>query len=167
VGDWTRTQRAIKTPNGLIYYGGPCKDNYKNMVIYDASPRGQGLILKLQRPAMKAFLAAQVRYANRSGWTDKRIKASKIRVGGKYYLEGRPIILLPGTNRTCATQAALYRSDTSRYAPPQYTGHTRGLAIDISQAQGSLKTINSCLRAEGWNYARNDEPWHASYHVTI
>src|SRR5262245_39900032 len=158
LGDWTTKPRTIKTPYGPIYYGGACRDNYRNFVRYDAEPKGSGLILVLQAPAMRAFKAAQVRFAKRSGWTRQRIAK---------HPDGRPIILLPGTNRTCATQAALYRSDSDRYADPKYTGHTRGLAIDISQAQGSLSTINTCLRQEGWEFARSDEAWHASYFVSI
>lgn len=159
MSDWTTTERRIKTPYGVITYGGPCRDNQKNLVRYDAEPKGTGLILVLQGPAMRAFKAAQVRYAKRSGWTAARIKKNP---------DGRPIIVLPGTNRTCATQAALYASDRNRYAPPQYTGHTRGLAIDISQAQGNLSTIYSCLAQEGWKKSRpTDEPWHMSYFVSI
>jgi hypothetical protein len=138
------------------------------MVVYDASPKGQGLILKLQRPAMRALLAAQVRYAKRSGWTKARIDKTKVRVGGKVYLEGRPIVMTPGTNRTCSTQAALYRSDSSRYARPEITGHTRGLALDVSTAQPNQAVIRSCLKMEGWKQVRpDDEIWHHSFGYTI
>lgn len=168
MGDWTSTERRIKTPYGSIYYGGACKDSYRNMVTYDATPRGSGLVLTLQRPAMEAFLAAQVRYARRSGWSKQRIERSKIKVGGKVYLEGRPILVLPGTNRSCSTQKALYASDPNRYANPNITGHTRGLAIDRSNAQSNLKVIDQSLGLEGWNKVRpDDEPWHLSFGVTI
>ena len=126
------------------------------------------MVLTLQRPAMRALLAAQVRYARRSGWTKERIERATVRVGGKVYQEGKPIVMTPGTNRTCATQTALYRSDPNRYAQPQITGHTRGLALDVSTAQPNQIIIHQCLRMEGWNKVRpDDEPWHVSYHVTI
>jgi hypothetical protein len=109
---------------------------------------------------MKAFKAAEVRYAKRSGWTKRRIANQ----GGK------PIKVLPGTNRSCSTQARLYKSDPNRYADPKITGHTRGLAIDVDQSQGSsnLKLIHYNLLAEGWVQVRpDDEPWHYSYFVEI
>ena len=108
---------------------------------------------------MRAWKAAQVRYAKRSDWTAARLKKNP---------DGKPILCVAGTNRTCATQAALYRGDPGRYADPRYTGHTRGLAADVHQEQGELATIYQCLAAEGWNRARpSDEPWHWSFHVTI
>lgn len=146
MSDWTRTQRAIKTPYGTIYYGGACKDNYPNFERY--SQGGQAVFF-LQRPAMKAFKAAEERYQNKTN-------------------PQKNIHVLAGTNRTCSLQTSLYRSDSSRYAPPQYTGHTRGLAIDVSQAQPNLKMIYTALLNEGWKKARpDDEPWHLSYWVTI
>lgn len=149
MSDWTSTQRAIRTPYGTIYYGGPCKDNYRNFETYDQP--GNHTILTLQRPAMKAFKAAEARY-------QKKTNQKKF------------ILVLPGTNRLCSTQAALYRSDPNRYADPRYTGHTRGLAIDIDQRQGlsNLRMIYTALANEGWHKARpDDESWHMSFHVTI
>ena len=167
MSDWTPLQRPIKTPQGVIFYGGPCKDDYENMEVYDASPRGSGLVLVLQRPALRALLEAQVRFARRSGWRKERIEKHTVRVGAKKVPEGRPIIVLPGSNRTCATQAALYKRDPRRYAAPQFTGHTRGLAIDVSQTQSNLSVIRTALLQEGWKQARSDEPWHYSYDVSI
>ena len=160
MSDWTRTERRIKTPYGFIYYGGVCKDNYRNFQRLDQFPEKDGnVILVLQGPAMRAFKAAQLRYARQSGWSKKRIAANP---------NGRPIIILAGTNRSCATQRALYASDSSRYANPNITGHTRGLAIDRSNAQPNLGIIDRCLAQEGWNRTRpDDEAWHWSYHVTI
>jgi hypothetical protein len=158
MSDWTATERRIKTPYGFIYYGGPCRDNYRNFRTYDAEPKGTGLIVTLQGPAMRALIAAQQRYARQSGWTKERIARNP---------DGRPIILLPGTNRTCATQAALYKNDSDRYADPRYTGHTRGLAIDRSNEQPNLVIVDRCLAAEGWERARSDEPHHWSYFVSI
>ena len=159
MSEWTPTERRIKTAYGPIYYGGPCKDDYRNMVTYDAEPKGSGLVLTLQRPAMKALKAAQVRYAKRKGWTAARLKANP---------DGRPILMTAGTNRSCDTQKRLYAEDSSRYARPEITGHTRGLALDVSTAQSNQEIIKACLRAEGWTQTRpDDEPWHWSYGVTI
>jgi len=159
VSDWTPTERKIKTPYGYIRYGGPCRDDYRSLVVYDQG--GGNTVLSLQRPAMTAFKAAEVRYARRSAWTSARIKKNG----------GRPIKVLPGTNRSCATQAALYAMNTPtnrRYASPAITGHTRGLAIDVDQSQPNLDKIHAALCAEGWTQTRPvDEKWHYSYGVTI
>ncbi len=160
MSEWTLTERRIKTPYGYVYYGGPCHDNQRNLVRLDQFPKNDGnVILVLQGPAMRAFKAAQVRYAKRSGWTAKQLENNP---------NGRSIIILAGTNRSCATQAALYRRDSNRYAAPQITGHCRGLAIDRSNAQPNLTIVDACLKAEGWKWVRpDDEPWHASFHIAI
>lgn len=169
MSDWTPVDRPIKTPNGIIHYGGPCRDDYPNMERVDMLPeQGGNLILVLQRPVMRALLAAQVRYAKKSGWSQERIERNTVRIGAKKVPIGRPIIILAGTNRTCATQTALYRKDPNRYAAPQITGHTRGLAIDRSNAQPNLADVDQCLKLEGWTRTRpDDEPWHWTYGVTI
>lgn len=168
MGDWTPVERPIKTRLGVIHYGGPCRDDYPNMERLDQDPDGANVILTLQRPAMKAFLAAQVRFAKKSGWSEERINRTTVRIGGKRYPVGRRIVILAGTNRTCATQTALYRKDPNRYAAPQITGHTRGLAIDRSNIQLRLADVDQCLKLEGWTRTRpEDEPWHWSYGVTI
>jgi hypothetical protein len=150
-------KQNIRTPYGTIHYGPECKDDYGNMVTYDSG--GGHTILTLQRPAMKSLWAAQVRYAKRSGWSAKRLEREP---------KGRPILVLPGTNRTCATQLRLWRSDSSRYAHPDVTGHTRGLALDLTMAQANFQTVVRCLKAEGWEWCRpDDEPWHCSYFVSI
>lgn len=169
MSEWTPAPSRRKTPYGYIRYGGPCRDDYRNMVTYDATPQGSGLVLTLQRPAMQALLAARVRYAKRSGWSKQRIARNTVKIKGLGTVpEGRPIIMTPGTNRSCETQARLYASDRSRYASPAITGHTRGLALDVSTAQANQDIIKACLRAEGWTQTRpGDEPWHWSYGVTI
>ena len=144
----------MKTPNGAIHYGGQCKDDYPNIRLYDQPPAG-GSPIKLQGPALRAFKAAEIRYAKRSGWSAARIK----RVGG------RPIALT-GSWRSCAYQASLYAKDSRRYASPNVGVHTRGLAIDVSTAQPNQAVIRACLKAEGWVQVRpDDEPWHYSYFV--
>lgn len=151
------TYRDYRTPFGVIHYKPTaCRDDYPNMVTYD---QGAGhTSLTLQRAAMRAFWAAQVRYARSCGWSKARLRRNP---------KGRPIYVLPGTNRTCATQARLYRSDPDRYAHPNVTGHTRGIAIDVSQAQPNLVKVDRALRAEGWTQVRSDEPWHWSFGVTV
>lgn len=154
---WTEQERAYRTPYGRIWYGGPCRDDYPNLVTYDQG--GGHTVLTLQRPAMRAFWAAQVRLAKRLGWSERRLEE---------HPHGKPIRVLPGTNRTCATQHRLWKSDPKRYARPEITGHTRGLAIDVDQTQGYLELVRRCLLAEGWRQVRpDDEPWHFSYFVEI
>jgi hypothetical protein len=72
-----------------------------------------------------------------------------------------------GTWRSCAYQAAKYKEDPQRFASPDGTLHTRGLAIDVSMAQGTIKLarIRRILRNLGWKQARSDEPWHYSYWI--
>jgi hypothetical protein len=163
MSDWTPQERKIKTPYGIIHYGGSCNDHYANFRTIDQFPGNDGnVVLTLQGPAMRAFIAAQVRYARRT--MDKK----KFDTFIKKNPNGRPIIILAGTNRSCSTQRSLWLSDKNRYASPDITGHTRGLAIDRSNAQPNLNIVDQCLAAEGWNRTRpDDEPWHWSYGVTI
>lgn len=145
-----------KTPYGTIHWGGDCRDDYPNFVTYDTG--GGNTVITLQRPAMRALWAAQVRYAKRVGWSEKRLEENP---------RGRPIQMLVGTNRTCATQWRLYREDSKRYAHPNTTLHTRGLALDVSQAQPNLEIIYRALASEGWKRVRpDDEPWHWSYWIS-
>lgn len=154
----TQHKENIRTPYGIIHYGPECKDDYKNFVTYNQA--GPHTIITLQRPAMKSFWAAEIRYAKKLGWSDKRIEEN----GGR----GRAILVLPGTNRTCETQLRLWREDPDRYAHPDTTGHTRGLALDLDQRQPNLNIIHRALKEEGWEWVRpDDEPWHCSYFVTI
>jgi len=145
----------IKTPYGVIHYGGVCKDDYANIVLYDQPPKG-GSPVKLQAPAMRAFKAAQKRYAKATGWSDERIKR-----------EGGRVIALTGSWRSCAYQAQLYASDHNRYANPNVTAHCRGLAIDVSTSAPNQTKIRAALKAEGWKQVRSDEPWHYSYFIEV
>lgn len=131
-----------KTPYGVIFYGGTCRDDYPNMALYDQPPAG-GSPIKLQKPAMLSFKEAQQRLGK-----------------GKY-------IYLTGSWRSCAFQRELYNRDPRRYASPEGTLHTRGLAIDVSMNQSWLKrrNIKRILTNLGWKQARPDEPWHYSYWV--
>jgi len=165
MSEWTRTPTKRKTEYGYIYYGGACRDDYPNFRTYDQG--GGNTIVTLQKPALLALLEAQVKFARASGWSKARIQRNQKAIDGKKYPEGRPIKVLPGTNRTCSTQAALYRSDSNRYADPRYTGHTRGIAIDVRQDQDDLGKANDALASAGWKRARADEPWHWSYGFVI
>jgi hypothetical protein len=131
------------TEHGTIHYGGPCKDDYPNIQLYQQR-KADGPVVKLQGPAMRAF------------------KAAEVRVGRE--------IPLTGSWRSCANQAQLYASDPQRYADPAITAHTRGLAIDVSTAIGLLMKmkVKRALKAEGWKQVRpDDEPWHWSFKVCV
>ena len=129
----------IKTEFGPIHYAGVCKDDYQNIVLWHTNG---GQTVKLQRPAMDSFKEASAK------------------------VKGIP---LSGSWRSCAYQAELYASDSSRYASPNGTGHTRGLAIDVSTALPArkLRAIHKALMARGWHQARSDEAWHYSFGVDV
>lgn len=129
---------TMETKYGRIFYGGPCEDDYPNMELYHQRP---DRVVKLQRPAIKS------------------LKAAEERVGRD--------ILLTGTGwRSCSLQAELYASDSNRYADPDVTLHTRGLAIDVS-TEILNKKIKAALLDLGWHQVRpDDEPWHFSFRLT-
>ena len=72
-----------------------------------------------------------------------------------------------GTWRSCAYQAELYARDSHRYAHPNTTLHTQGLAIDVDmnwRASVGPEKVDAALRKFGWKQSRpDDEPWHWSY----
>lgn len=131
----------IDTKYGKIHdVTGPCDDDYTNMKLLHT---GNGQTVKLQGPALLSYEAA-----------------AKITKG----------IPLTGSWRSCAYQAQLYASDApahTRYAPPDGTAHTRGLAIDVSTAIPAtrFRAIHDALLAHGWHQPRADEPWHHSFRV--
>lgn len=146
-----------KTEYGVVHYGGSCVDSYPNIEIYD-QPNSGGII-KLQAPALRSFKAAE-----------ERIQAKRVRElhAPRSSKDFRPIACT-GTWRSCAYQAQLYARDSHRYASPNGTGHTRGLCIDVSTAQGTkrLADIHRALMADGWHQARPDEKWHWSFHLSL
>src|SRR5262245_14755817 len=94
---------------GQIRCGGECRSDYKR--IQDWS---DGRVhYKLQKAALESLLAAN----KAVGFT----------------------IEVTGTWRDCAFQAEKYREDPNRFAPPDTTGHTRGLCIDVSMNYGVLR----------------------------
>lgn len=79
-------------------------------------------------------------------------------------------ILLTGSHRSCSQQTMLYRSDSQRFADPDVTAHTRGLAIDVSQAMSSrrLKKAHVALSERHWYQSRPDsERWHYSFGLKV
>ena len=119
---------------GLVFRNTVCKSDWSNIVEKDRD----GYTLKLQKPAMRSYRAAEASL-------------------------GREI-KLTGSWRSCSLQAQLYQSDTQRYAHPNTTLHTQGLAIDVSTAQRDLDKIRGALKKRGWTQSRpTDEPWHYSF----
>ncbi|MGH2634560.1 MAG: hypothetical protein ACRDHU_00170 [Actinomycetota bacterium] len=140
----------ITTPTGVIHYGGPCRDDYDNIEVYDQPPEG-GSPIKLQKAALEAFRGAERAYGVA---TDRP--------------SGERRIQLTGSWRSCSYQRELFAKDPARYADPDVTGHTRGIAIDVSTAVPNPELIARCLRENGWTRTRpDDEPWHWSYGVTV
>ena len=137
-----------QTKYGIVYRSTTCKDDWPNM----RTMKVCGQQLHMQLPAIRAYRQACVLFAEKSGWTDKRIKH-----------EGGRAILLTGSWRSCRLQAQLYASDSSRFASPNGTLHTQGLAIDVSTALADFGKAHAALEEIGWTRARSDEPWHHSW----
>lgn len=133
---------------GIIRHDDVCHDDFRNIEtvgLYPAHPkkgayrRERGYLLKLQGPAM----------------------ASLIKVEGILNKE----VVLTGSWRSCALQKQLYDSDHSRYAHPNSTLHTQGLAIDVNTNVLNDR-IHDALCAHGWKQSRpDDEPWHFSFYL--
>jgi len=146
------------TPYGRVFGDGACVDDYSNIILYSQPPAGSASV-KLQAAAMRAFKNAEDRIQSRrirqlnSPREDRKFRA----------------IALTGSWRSCSYQRELYMRDSDRYAHPDRTGHTRGLCIDVSQAQSArrLRKIRRALEAEGWHYTNSSEPWHASYWLAL
>ena len=136
---------STQTKYGIIFHGGPCKDDYDNIVLYDQG--GSNIPVKLQRPAMKSFKEAEQAISRKFG--------SKQR-----------ILLIGNSWRSCAFQRECWEKDPSRFAHPDVGLHTRALAIDVNQNQSALKRrrIHTALTNRGWKQVRpDDEPWHYSF----
>lgn len=128
-----------------IRCGGPCKDDYGRIIPFQ---NRNGQILKLQKAAALSLehVETHLKYA----------------------------VVVTGAWRSCDAQKDYYNSDPpdsfNRYAPPDKTAHTRGLAIDVSTALPlwKRKRIKSKLLAHGWFQARPvDEPWHFSFGIQV
>lgn len=140
---------TTKTEYGPIRHGGSCFDHYRNIVEQDGR--------RLQAPAMRALREAERRLFKRKHPVRSKFPRNK---------NAREPIILTGSWRSCDLQRQLYASDSSRYADPDKTLHTRGLAIDVHT--GHLDDdVLAVLRATGWKRSRpDDEPWHHSYWLT-
>lgn len=137
----------IATPYGPIRYGGPCRDNYKNIEHVGGFLLTGGPVIgrKLQRPAVDSLRDVV------------KVLGHPIEVTGAW--------------RSCAEQERLYASDPTRYAPPNVTAHCRGLAIDVDTG-ADVEHIAHVLSLHGWHRVRppgsaNPEPWHNSYWVVV
>jgi LAS superfamily LD-carboxypeptidase LdcB len=125
---------------GEIRCGGPCKDDYARIKVHTQDAQH---FLKLQQAAINSIVAAEAKL--------------------KF-----PIICT-GSWRACGTQTQLFAQDPQRFANPDKTAHTRGLAIDVNQLLPKLKLtgIDKALKARGWHQARDDEPWHYSFGIQV
>lgn len=134
-----------ETVFGTIFHSSTCKDDYDNIITdsrftkYTGVTINRNVEITLQRPALKAFKRAEEEL-------------------------GREI-KITGSIRSCAQQASLYRSDPSRYASPNTTLHTQGLAIDVSTNDPDLEgRVRKVLLDVKFRQSRpDDEPWHFSY----
>lgn len=150
-------------PWGTVYRQDWCKDDHENMVIYDQPPRG-GATITLQGPAIKSFKDAEEAFYRRTtglGRWRPGLPPKFERKNGDLF---RPIYLT-GSIRSCNQQKLLYASDQKRFADPDKTLHTQGLAIDVHMDWlNRFPMIRTFLKARGWVQSRpSDEPWHFSF----
>lgn len=143
------TIHKYDTRYGAVFHSTVCKDDFDNMTTSDEFVKPSGTkkrrprigagFVTLQRPALKSF------------------KMAESKLGAE--------IVLTGSIRSCELQWQLYRSDPNRYAHPNTTLHTQGLAIDVHTdfLDGHVKkNLELC----GWKQARpGDEPWHFSFYL--
>lgn len=178
----------VETDYGTIHRVPGCKDDYVNLVTYvQPAPTkgGSGIVITLQRPAMRSFQEAEEALARkpwRPGMPRKVTRDIDPDIWrGDYERTGkrtfRPIPLT-GSLRTCEQQARLYAlngkdgNPPNRYAPPTVGVHTHGLAIDVHTGWLAALfrvgvSIRRVLSRRGWNQSRpDDEPWHFSFGVT-
>ena len=133
-----------RTRYGTVYHSPVCKDDWDNIKTFSFEGV-TGATYTLQRPAIRS------------------LRAVARDLGGPW--KPAPVIVT-GTIRSCAQQAALYAMDPSRYANPNATLHTQGLAIDVHTGHLNDK-IRKSLLAHGWHQSRpDDEPWHFSFRLT-
>jgi hypothetical protein len=156
------TGNRIRTEYGVIYRSEQCRDDWRNIETYDQ--QGGHSLITLQKPAILSLKAAEQTLYRRLHPIDAERRKRRGKPPGV-----EPIIVLPGSKRTCELQASLYAKDPQRYAPPNAGVHTHGLAIDVSQAQRrrKLNLTYKVLAGHGWTRTRpDDEPWHWSFGVT-
>lgn len=140
------------TPFGDVYrLVGGCKDDYSNIVDMEFYRKPSGVVrlrrrvqtITCQRPMAKALRAVEAA----CGFE----------------------VVVTGSARTCEFQAALYRKDPKRYAPPSVGLHCQALAIDTNTDWRTALTDEQerdfvrWMKHFGFTQARADEPWHWSY----
>jgi len=139
---------AYKTKYGLVYHRPTCKSDWKNIITRSRKRFGKVVpytTMTLQEPALLSIRAVEKELSR--PWK-------------------RFMVRVTGTIRTCELQRKLYASDPNRYAPPNKTLHTHGLAIDVHTAYLDDR-LRKALLAHGWHQTRpDDEPWHFSFRLT-
>jgi hypothetical protein len=141
---------AVKTyfsKYGRVFHSTTCKDDFKNIKTrppFDGEPNTG---VTLQASALRSLRAVE-----RS-------------LGGPFKPRH---IRVTGSIRSCEQQYALWRTDPGRFAHPDTTLHTQGLAIDVYNTPDSLNNkVRKALLAHGWHQSRpDDEPWHFSFRLT-
>jgi hypothetical protein len=142
----------FNTPYGIIKVRNPGPMNdppYDNLKTYHQTDTRE---VRLQAPALRAFKAAELRI------TPKRMKRR-----GKV----RHILITGVGYRSWKLQQALYAQEPGRFANPDGSMHVEALAVDVDMNQSVLRRarIKKALQAEGWYYAVDGEPWHASFRL--
>lgn len=140
------------TKFGTVYRNiGGCTDDYHNIVTSRFYRKPSGVVkhrlrktqITAQRPAIKA------------------IRVVEAHLGEE--------VLFTGSFRTCEYQAALYRKDPVRYAPPNVGLHCQALAFDVNTTwRAGLSDRKEAefvklMHQVGFTQARADEPWHWSF----
>ncbi len=146
------TVEQYKTRYGTVFHRSTCKDDWANIRTRSTRRRFKGngseipfTQLTLQGPALES------------------IKAIEKDISGPFV---RQYVRATGTIRTCEQQMQLWLSDKNRFAHPNSTLHTQGLAIDVHTDFLTEKLRKSFL-AHGWHQSRpDDEPWHFSFRLT-
>lgn len=139
------------TKYGTVHarYPGPRNDPpYANVNRYN---RPEGDVV-LQGPALRAFKAAEVRATPR-----------RLRRKGKV----QPILITGVGYRSYDLQAAYYATDHQRYADPDTSNHVEALAVDLNMGVPYLRRlrVTRALKAEGFYFTVDGEPWHGSFRL--
>lgn len=130
---------------GTVHRTIKCRDDWNNIIIYHQDSQR---IVKLQKPAMESFKECEDRIA-------------------KHLHQSSHHIHITGVGwRSCADQAALYRSDPTRFAPADGSLHPQGLAIDLDMGAPHAEENKRTLLNHGWHFPRADEPWHVSFRIS-
>lgn len=143
---------SVTTKFGKVFrLVGGCKDDYGNIITSVYYRKPSGLIrrrrrvqsITMQRPAIEALRVVEAHLGKE--------------------------VVVTGSARSCAYQAALYAKDPNRYAKPSVGLHCQALAIDVnSDWRAALTDREEALFVKlmhqvGFTQARADEPWHWSY----